>query len=343
MASPGMDIPLAEGRMTGYRQFINKIWNASRFVLMNLGDDLRWTDADGQQWPVSEHRPPLPPLASLGLVDRWILDRLSRVAGDVDQALKDFRFDVVADRLYHFFWDEYAPWYIELIKPHLRPEAPERPVAVAVLLEVHDRILRLLHPVIPFVTEELWQSLPRSVGDPETITLAEFPQEVPEWSAPEAVASIEAIQELVTTIRTVRSERNVPFSRKITAIVNESDPARREMFEAQARYIALLAGLDRLEFRGDVEFDPDTVKRVLAHAQVYVPLKGIVDRQEEITKLQKELADVAGEIASLEANLARPNFVERAPAALVQKTRDRVVTLHGRREKLDATLKELGA
>ncbi len=329
MASPGMDIPLSEGRMTGYRQFINKIWNASRFVLMNTGEV---TD-----------RPAVPDVSALGLVDRWILDRLSHTAADVNLALGDFRFDVVADRLYHFFWHEYADWYIELIKPHLRADAPGRPNTIAVLLEVHDRALRLLHPIIPFVTEELWQRLPRRASDPQTVTLSAFPAEVPGWDAPEAVAEIELLQEVVTTIRTVRAERGVPPSRKIAAIVDERDERQRRVLQENAHYICLLAGLERLEFRSDVEMDPDTVKRVLAHGQVYVPLAGIVDRQGEIEKLRKELAGLAKEISSLEGKLATGSFVERAPAALVQQTRDRVQELKQRREKLDATLKELGA
>ena len=329
MASPGMDIPLAEGRMTGYRQFINKIWNASRFVLMNTAD--------------VAVRPPLPEMSALGLVDRWILDRLSHTAADVHQALCDFRADVAADRLYHFFWHEYADWYIELIKPHLRPETPERPVTIAVLLEVHDRILRLLHPMIPFVTEELWQHLPRRAGDPVTITLAAFPAEVPGWDDPAAVADIDALKEIVTTIRTVRAERGVPPSRKIAAIVDEHDPVRGRALEQVGRYIALLAGLDKLELRGEVDLDPDTVKRVLTHADVYVPLAGIVDRQAEVEKLQKELGGVTKEIASLEGKLANGNFVERAPVALVQQTRERVEDLKRRHQKLEGTLKELGA
>jgi valyl-tRNA synthetase len=327
MASPGMDIPLAEGRMTGYRQFINKIWNASRFVLMNTGDVTA--------------RPAVPDVSALGLVDRWILDRVSHTAADVDQALRDFRFDVAADRLYHFFWHEYADWYIELIKLHLRPDAPERPHTIAVLLEVHDRILRLLHPIIPFVTEELWQHLPRKAGDPETVTLAAFPTEVPGWDAPAAVVDIDALKEIVTAIRTVRAERGVPPSRKVTAIVDEHDQVRRRTLRDAERYIALLAGLETLEWRGDVDLDADTVKRVLTHADIYVPLAGIVDRQGEVDKLQKELAGVTKEIASLEGKLANGSFVERAPSSLVQQTRDRVEDLQRRRGKLEATLKEL--
>jgi valyl-tRNA synthetase len=328
MASPGMDIPLSEERMTGYRQFINKIWNASRFVLMNTGGVAQ--------------RPVLPDTSTLGMVDRWILDRLSHTAADVNQALADFRFDVAADRLYHFFWHEYADWYIELIKPHLRPDSPERAATVAVLLEVHDRILRMLHPIIPFVTEELWQHLPPKAGDPKTITLAAFPTAVPEWNDEAAVARLEAVQEAVTTIRTVRAEHAVPPSRKITAIIDEHDERRRSQLKEEARYIALLAGLDRLEFRSDVDMDPDTVKRVLPHGDIYVPLAGIVDRRAEIEKLQKELEGVTREISALQEKLANDNFVEKAPASLVQQTRDRVGGLTRRRDKLEVTLKELG-
>jgi len=328
MASPGMDIPLSEGRMTGYRQFINKIWNASRFVLMNTAG--------------LAERPAVPEVSALGLVDRWILDRLSHTAADVHQALGDFRFDVAADRLYHFFWHEYADWYIELIKPHLRPDAAERPATIAVLLEVHDRVLRLLHPIIPFVTEELWQHLPRRADDPPTITLAAFPAEVPGWDAPAAVADVDALKEIVTTIRTVRAERSVPPSRRIAAVVDEHDEGRRRSLKDAARYIALLAGLERLEFRAGAELDPDTVKRVLPHADVYVPLAGIVDRQAEIDKLRKELADVTKDIASLDAKLTNISFVERAPAALVQQTRDHVEELKDRRGKLQSTLTDLG-
>ena len=173
LASPGMDISLSEGRLRGYRQFINKIWNASRFVLMNL--------------PVSlQQRSEVPPTARLELCHRWILHRVSELAAEVDDAFEAFRFDVAADRLFHFFWHEYADWYIELIKPHLQATGEIRDTAAAVLLEVHDRALRMLHPFIPFVTEEIWQKLPRQAeagrtadGHHQTIALAQFPGKEP--------------------------------------------------------------------------------------------------------------------------------------------------------------------
>ncbi|MFB3854228.1 MAG: valine--tRNA ligase [Vicinamibacterales bacterium] len=329
MASPGMDIPLSEGRMTGYRQFINKIWNASRFVLMNLGDDAE--------------RCEVPPARELGLVDRWILDRVSRVAGEVDQSFRTYRFDVAADRLYHFFWHEYADWYIELVKQRLQAPGPEARTARAVLLEVHDRVLRLLHPIIPFVTEELWQRLPKRAGEAPAITLASFPREVDEWKAPDAVAGVEAIQEVVSAIRTVRSERGIPPRRRIRAVIDEKDEQRRQVLEGHAAEIRQLAGLDQVEFRGDVTLDPDTVKRVLTHGEVFVLLGGTVHRGEEVERLRKELAGIDREAASLDRKLANAGFLERAPAAVVDEARRRRQALEDRRGKLEHTLREMEA
>jgi valyl-tRNA synthetase len=329
MASPGMDIPLSEGRMTGYRQFINKIWNASRFVLMNIGE--------------LPSRPVLPPVTELNLIHRWILSGVSRLGIDVNDALTTYRFDQAADRLYHFFWHEFADWYIEFVKVDLQQPGPVREAAVAVLVEVHDRLMRLLHPFIPFITEEIWQKLPKREGEAQAVTLAAFPAAEAAWADAAAERDVRYIQEIVSTIRTVRSERGVPPSRKITAIIEEGDPASAAMLAGQAAFIMQLAGLEALEFRADVAPGADTVKRVLEHAHVYVPLAGIVDRAGEIAKLQKELAGVDKEAASLAAKLGNERFVAHAPAAVVEDARARTAQLAERRRKLQATLSELGA
>jgi valyl-tRNA synthetase len=328
MASPGMDIPLSEGRMTGYRQFINKIWNASRFLLINIGE--------------LPERPALPPVRDLHLIHRWLLSGVSRLAIDVNDALTTYRFDQACDRLYHFFWHEFADWYIEFVKIDLQQPGPVRDAAVGVLVEVHDRLMRLLHPFIPFITEEIWQKLPRRAGDAATVTLSAFPTPMPEWADRSAEADVAYIQQLVTTIRTVRSERSVPPSRKITAIIAESDAHSRVMLEQYAPYLRQLAGLESLEFRDDVVADVDTVKRVLEHAHVFVPLSGIVDHQAEIEKIRKELAGLAREAESIARKLGTASFVERAPAAVVQETQSRAVQITQRREQLEAQLAELG-
>jgi valyl-tRNA synthetase len=329
MASPGMDIPLAEGRMQGYRQFINKIWNASRFLLMNLGE--------------LPSRPPVPAMHELGPIHRWILSRVSRLTTEVSDALTSYRFDVAADRLYHFFWHEFADWYIEFVKLDLQKTGPDRERAVGVLIEVHDRLMRLMHPFVPFITEEIWQKLPRRADDGQTLTLSAFPRAVPEWAAPDAERDVAYLQEIVTTIRTVRAERGVPPARKVTAVIDETDGDARRMIEANAAYLRQLAGLETLELRAEESAGADTVKRVLAHAHVYVLLAGAIDRAAEVDKLRKELANLVRETESLDRKLATPAFVERAPASLVDDTRARVAHLAERRVRLTDMLKDLGA
>ena len=328
MASPGMDIPLSEGRMTGYRQFINKIWNASRFLLMNIGE--------------LAARPVLPPFQDLHVIHRWMLSGVSRLAIDIDDALTTYRFDHACDRLYHFFWHEFADWYIEFVKIDLQQPGPVRDAAVAVLVEVHDRLMRLLHPFIPFITEEIWQKLPKRPNEAAAVTLSAFPTAMPGWADASAEADVAYIQQVVTTIRTVRSERSVPPSRKITAIIDETDPHSRAMLERCAPYLRQLAGLESLEFRGDVAPGVDTVKRVLEHAHVFVPLAGIVDHQAEIEKIRKELAGLAREAESIARKLGTATFIERAPASVVRETQSRAAQITERQQRLGAQLAEFG-
>ncbi|MEE3104561.1 MAG: valine--tRNA ligase, partial [Acidobacteriota bacterium] len=230
LASPGMDIALSEGRLRGSRQFVNKIWNASRFVLMYVNE--------------VERRPVVPQASSTELVHRWILHRVNELAGEVNEALEAYRFDVAADRLYQFFWHDYADWYIELVKPHLNGTGEVRNVALAVLLEVHDRTLRMLHPVVPFITEEVWQQLPRHAdagltpdGCHQSITLAEFPKKQDAWIDNEAADCMELLQEVITTIRTVRAEWGVPRVQRITVVVVGGGLATLSILRTHESYI----------------------------------------------------------------------------------------------------------
>ena len=335
LASPGMDIALSEGRLRGSRQFVNKIWNASRFVLMQLRDD--------------EPRPDVPERPA-ELAHRWILHRISQLGAEVGEALDGFRFDVAADRLYHFFWHEYADWYIEFVKPHLQAEGPARETAIAVLLEVHDRVLRLLHPIIPFVTEEVWQQLPRRPelvagrtpdGERQTITLATFPELVPAWLDEGAAADMAAVQAIITAIRTIRAEWGVPRTRPITAIVEGASDLARDRFETARDDLTRLAGVAQLEFRDQVARDPETVVRVLGDVQLHVPLAGIVDRRAEAARIEKALAKVVKQQAADDAKLANPKFRERAAADVVADTEARVTGLVQQRQTLERLLEEL--
>jgi valyl-tRNA synthetase len=336
MAAPGMDIPLAEGRMQGYRQFINKIWNASRFVLMHVGE----LDA----------KPPVPPATGLAMVHRWILHRLNAVTVEVKAALEAYRFDVAADRLYHFFWDEYADWYIEMVKQHLQAQGEERDTARAVLLEVHDRILRLLHPIIPFVTEELWQKLPRAAEDGPTICLARYPEPREDWADGASQAEVELLQAIVTTIRTARAERSVKPSVRISAVLEGAAAGQQRILADVRSYLTTLAGLAAFDFAdggaaragaggGD---SADIVTRVVGDLRVHIQMPH-ADRGAEIEKLKKHHAETVKQIASIDQKLGNESFVGKAPAQVVEQARKRRQELAVEQRKVEDTLRELGA
>ena len=337
LASPGMDISLSEGRLRGYRQFVNKIWNASRFVLMNLPDSL-------------VERPKLPPADELETIHRWVLHRVNELAAEVTLALEGYRFDVAADRLYHFFWHEYADWYIELVKPHLQAEGAERNRAVAVLLTVHDHSLRLLHPFMPFVTEEVWQTLPHDSeegltadGQVRSITRAAYPQKQPAWVDDEAVAVLELLQEVITSVRTVRAELGVPPKKALMLLIEQATDDDREILQAHGDYLCRLAGLEAFDFPTVVARDPDTVRRVVRQMRLYLPLAGIIDREAETDRIKRELDKVAKQLRPLEARLANQKFRERADPDVVSEAEAKQEALLERGRQLEQILAELDA
>jgi len=335
LASPGMDISLSEGRLRGYRQFVNKIWNASRFVLMNLPSTM-------------EGRPDVPPVEKLDLIHRWILHRTSQLSGEINTALEEFRFDVAADMLYHFFWHEYADWYIEFVKPQLQGEGIKRDSAVAVLLEVHDRILRMLHPFMPFVTEEVWQALPQrpgdglvANGDGQTITLAKFPTVEVAWQDEQVVSAMALLQEVITTIRTVRSEWGVPPAREVKALVNGAESLTQDLLERHGSHVRRLAGLQSLQFADSIERSPDTVRRVVRNFEIHIPLAGVIDRSQEAERIRKSLAKLVQQRGALQTRLANRAFLERADPVVVREAKNQELDIAQRQEKLEQILREL--
>ena len=335
LASPGMDISLSAGRLRGYRQFVNKIWNASRFVLMNL--------------PVSlTERPGVPRARELETIHRWILHRVSALAGEVARALESYRFDVAADRLYHFFWHEYADWYIELVKPHLQADGAERARAVAVLLTVHDRVLRLLHPFMPFVTEELWQTLPRGPedgltpdGQVRTITRAAYPQEMAAWADDDAVAVLELLREVITTVRTARAELGVPPSKTLRLLIEGASVDERGLLETHADYVRRLAGLESFGFAETVERDRDTVRRVVRQMRLHLPLAGIIDKTAETARVRRDLDKIAKQLRSLDGKLGNPKFRDRAAPDVVDAAAAQQHSARLRHRQLEQILTEL--
>ncbi|MCD4754220.1 MAG: valine--tRNA ligase [Deltaproteobacteria bacterium] len=310
-AAQGRDIKLAEERIEGYRHFVNKIWNAARFVLLNLktGEDA----VAGPPEPDSFSNPS----------ERWILSRLNQVTGTVRKALDEFDFDVAAKELYQFFWHEYCDWYLELAKPALTGAEPDRQDAARwVTLTVLDHSLRLFHPFMPFVTEELWHHLP---GQRDHIMVSPFPKHVDAWSDVQAEDIIKHVMEVVSSIRNARSELGIHPGAKIIIIALPHSEKAYDFLDSQEKAINTLAGVETLNLLKEGEPRPEGAATViLEDLEIFIPLEGFVDIEEELRKLTKEEKKLGKELAKTEAKLKNENFLSKAPQEIVQKERDKV-------------------
>jgi valyl-tRNA synthetase len=321
LAAPGTDPALSGARLAGYQAFANKLWNASRFVLMNLEGEV----ADSYE------------IATLPLASRWILSRLQRVADETATNLADYRFDQVANGLYHFVWDELCDWYIEIAKPYLADEA-EAPRARRVLLDVLDATLGLLHPLMPFVTEEIWQRLPH---EGETIMFAAYPKGDAARHDVEAEAEMARLMTLVTEIRTIRATYEVEPKRRIDLTLVAAEPAERSFVESHRALVTTLARLGHFEIVAAAAEQTQTIKQQVGSIELRFPMTGLFDVAAEKTRLTKERLKLDQELDGLRRKLDNPQFVERAKPEVVAQSRERVAALAVRREKIEATLRGL--
>ncbi len=318
--APGRDIPLDLDRMAGYRAFGNKIWNATRFALSRIGE---------------ARLPQAVDLEGLAAPERWILSRLARTSEEVSARLEEFRFDQACECLYHFFWGELCDWYIELAKPALFGDAPRERVG-EVLLYTLDQSLRLLHPVMPHLTEELWQRLPgvEAVGV-ECLALAPFPGPMREWRDDGIEGQFEVLQELVTRLRALRKERGLKKDTRLELFVEKGEPAVLEFLGEQR---ALLLSLGRITEMVIGEGPSDAARDRVAGVELVIAVEAEELGTEERLRLEKELEKLSAEIASAEKRLANPSFVEKAPAAVVEGNRTRLAELIEKRALLDRAL-----
>jgi valyl-tRNA synthetase len=325
LAAPGTDPSLGEARLLGYKAFVNKLWNASRFVLMNLeGPRAESYDFKG-----------------LPLTSRWILSRAQDVAGRVDAALQEFRFDRAAHELYHFVWDELCDWYIEMAKPALA-DPEQAPVTRAVLVEALETALRLLHPIMPYVTEEIWQRLPdgaRAKG--ASIMVAPFPRPDPAKSDPAAEEAMQPLMRLVTGIRTIRATYEVAPRKRIDVTVVAPSARERSFLEGHTVLIRSLAALERLEVVADAPERPQTIRHAMDSLELRIPMAGLFDIAAEMTRLSKERLKIDAELEGLRGKLDNPQFVARAKPEVVAQSRERVAELEARRLKVQGTLSDL--
>ncbi|MHC1698481.1 MAG: valine--tRNA ligase [Geobacteraceae bacterium] len=326
-AAQGRDVKLAEERIAGYRNFVNKIWNASRFAFMNL----EGFDPDLVAWKDLE----------LSNADRWILCRLNDAAREVDEALAGYRFNEAASSLYRFTWSEFCDWYIELIKDDLyKGDAARKTTARYVLWTVLENLLRLLHPFMPFITEEIWQSLPgkRPVS---SIMQADYPCALPEWQYTEGAQEMELVMEVIRGIRNIRGEVEVPPSREIAVILDCGSDQSLHILKRNEGYVMSLARLSDLAMGRSPERPADAAVQVAGDVQIVIPLKGLVNVEEEEKRLLKELGKVEKDIEFLGKKLANQEFIGRAPAAVVAKEREKLDEFTNKKQVLLESLEKI--
>lgn len=332
--TPGNDLNLAISRIASNRNFANKIWNATRFITGNLD---KATKADA------------PAEVAYTDADKWILTRLSVVTADANRLMDNYLFGEAGRQIYDFLWGDFADWYVELAKVQLGQDRATAWTTLSVLQRVMDQSLRLLHPFIPFVTEETWQQMQQAYTDadlgiapaagwPEALIIAGWPQ--PGETFPQAAADFELLRELVGNIRAARAENNVAPGKRIAAILAAGD--KKAFFEAQRPVLVFLARLDEEKLQiVETAAAPEQVFTVsLGHITCYLPLAGMVDLEKEKERIDKELAEVEEQIERVTKLLAGP-FSEKAPAPVVQKERDKLTRLQASHQELTERLAAL--
>ncbi len=321
LASTGRDIKFDIGRMEGYRNFCNKIWNAARYVLSHTeGHDL------------------LKARGTPSLADRWIRSRLQSTLLAVDDAVAAYRFDLAAQSLYDFVWNEFCDWYLELSKPVLWDEAGHPQALLGTrqtLAEVLEQALRMLHPFMPFVTEEIWQSVsPLTGATSDSIMLAPWPTPEPEHTDRDAEDEIEWMKGIIVAIRTIRSEANIPPATTLEVTVANASELDRDRLQRNGTYLQRLSKSASIIPIDNHDAETASLMALFGELEVRVPMAGLVDVTAELTRLDKEIAKAEAERARLNGKLTNAKFIERAPADIVAAERQKLT-------QVDASLKVL--
>ncbi|WP_165003887.1 MULTISPECIES: valine--tRNA ligase [unclassified Enterococcus] len=303
-SAPGQDVRFSYEKMDAAWNFINKIWNASRFVIMNVeGMKVEDIDLSGEK----------------NVADRWILTRLNETIEKVTDLFDHFEFGEAGRQLYNFIWDDFCDWYIEMSKEVLYgQDAVSKQTTRSILVHTLDQILRLLHPIMPFVTEEIWQHIPHQ-GD--SLVVAKYPVVRPEFDDETASKGMEVLKELIRAVRNIRSEVNTPLSKPITLLIKTNDPKIDQFLIENTSYIERFCNPEELTIASDIAAPDLAMSAVLTGAEIFLPLAGLINIEEEIKRLEKELDKWTSEVKRVQGKLGNERFVSNAPAEVVEAER----------------------
>lgn len=323
-STPGQDLRFRWERVEQARNFANKIWNASRFALMNL-EGFTYEDIDLS--------------GKLGTADRWILHRLNETARDITRLMDAYEFGETGRVLYNFIWDDLCDWYIEFAKLSLyNGDAAAKKTTQSVLAYVLDRTLRMIHPFMPFISEEIWQHLPHQ-GD--TITLAAWPEYDAAFEAPDAVGEMSLLMDMIRAVRNIRAEVNVPMSKKIELLVKPANAEYDRNINNNIEYVERFCGTSKLSVDLNASAPGKAMTAVVTGAELYLPLAGLIDIEQEIARLEKEVEHLNKEVERVEKKLSNEGFMAKAPEKVVAEERAKLQDYSGKRDKVMARIAEL--
>ncbi|MDM7859427.1 valine--tRNA ligase [Alteromonas sp. ASW11-36] len=337
MASTSRDINFDMGRVEGYRNFCNKIWNASRFVLMNTE-----TEDTGANASASERE--------LSVADRWIWARFYQTVTDFEQAIAQYRFDIAAQALYEFTWNQFCDWYLELTKPVLNSEhssdAQKRGTRHT-LVNVLEQLMRLLHPVMPFITESIWQRVAplTAVGAGETASVMTqaFPQMPAEGVDQDALADIEWFKKVIVGIRNIRGEMDISPNKPLSVMLRNATAEDEQRFDTLSLYVTRMAKLEDVKVLAQDETAPPSASAIVGEMEVLIPMAGLIDKDAELARISKAMEKIEKDVARTQGKLSNENFVSKAPEAVIEKEKQKLAEASQQLAKLQEQYKSIEA
>jgi valyl-tRNA synthetase len=328
IASTGRDIRLDSHRIEGYRNFCNKLWNAARYVLMNTENQDNGTLND----PVE-----------LSQADYWITSRFQQVITTTTEAIDNYRFDLAAQAIYDFTWNEYCDWYLELAKISLQDGSPEQQRGTRqTLVTTLEKLLRLAHPFMPFITEEIWQRVAPLTGNNEdSIMLQSYPKANSQLISDSAIKEINWVMNFILGVRRIRGEMNIAPGKKLNVLLQQGTPEDRDLKIKTQHFLIKLGRLESITWLDDTETPPESAIALVGTLQILIPMSGLIDKAAEISRLEKEILKVSKELPRIEGKLKNPNFIARAPQAVIDKEKEKLTDLSLSLSQLNAQLQKI--